>query len=448
MNKKKTISALIVFTIIFASHFVMFLAFYPGICTYDLNTQIGQYTSHDYLTNHPLIHTLFVGYFHNLFADAAHEYNINLGYAYATIIQLVIVDSAMTYSVLYLKEKCNKTYPCILATLFYAIFPTNSLLAISHTKDVLFSSFALIFFIDSMRFIENDRKKSNPIFLVRMTLNISLSLLLRNNAIHAMLACIIIICIICFVSHKKKIANKSSNLVAILALAFILAFVSNKALVLGTKAGPSSIKEMMSIPAQIMGRVYNSVATEEEKSIISSYIPNTDDYNFYLADPMKRYLPFEIWESKCKHFLLDSTIIAIKHPFVSIQAIWYNVQGYFDPFHQPYSSDHFFLARHDYSGDATQETRIPSLCNLYVDHFRVTNPSNPFTVFLNLAIYIWIFVIAFIILLRKPGQKWLAYLFGVFYLFTLMLGPGAIVRYGFYFILCSPIALHAIISKK
>ena len=197
----------------------------------------------------------------------------------------------------------------------------------------------------------------------------------------------------------------------------------------------------MSIPAQIMGRIYNTVASDEEKEIISEYIPNTEEYNYYLSDPMKRDLPFEIWESKCKHFLLDSAIIALKHPIVSIQAVWFNIQGYFDPFHQPYSSDHFFLARSDYRGDAVQESKLPALRDLYVDHFRRTNVNNPLTIFLNMALYIWVFIISLVMLIKRRDSLYASYIFAFFYLMTLLLGPGAIIRYGYMYILIIPISM-------
>jgi len=200
----------------------------------------------------------------------------------------------------------------------------------------------------------------------------------------------------------------------------------------------------MSIPSQIMGRIYNTVADEDEKDLILEYIPNAEEYKYYISDPMKKDLPFEIWESKCKHFLLDSAIIAVKHPLISIQAVWLNIQGYLDPFHQPYSSDHFFLARHDYRGDATQDSKLPALCNLYVDAFRITNPHNPITIFLNMALYIWLCVICFCILLKKHNKQYLAFIFPLMYLCTLLLGPSAIIRYGFLYITAVPISLLSI----
>ena len=445
MQKKNINFAIITFISIFICHFVIFLAFYPGLCTYDLNTQIEQYTSHAFITNHPLLHTLFVGFFHDLFANEAHGFNYNLGYALATIIQMVIVDISMTYAILYIKQRSQAKILYIVCILFYAVFPVNSLLTISHTKDVLFAAFGMVFFIDSLHFISDGHKNISVVFFIRMIICAAFMLLLRNNALYAMAATILVLCIAAFISYRKKKTATYKNYVAVLIFSLILSILANKSLMIATDATNGSIKEMMSIPAQIMGRIYNTVATEDEKALISEYIPNASEYKYYISDPMKKDLPFEIWESKCKHFLLDSTILALHHPVISIQAVWYNIQGYVDPFHQPYSSDHFFLARHDYRGDAVQDSKLPMLCDLYVDHFRLSNVHNPLTVFFNMALYIWIFIAGFICLIKHNDRQYLAYIFALFYLLTLLLGPAAIVRYGFFYILISPIILNTLL---
>ena len=40
--------------------------------------------------------------------------------------------------------------------LFYGLFPVNSLLTILTTKDILFAAFVLVFFIDSLQFLQNE----------------------------------------------------------------------------------------------------------------------------------------------------------------------------------------------------------------------------------------------------------------------------------------------------
>lgn len=458
--KNKALQTALIFTIIFACHTIVFLAFYPGMCTYDLNAQISQYVNHEFCTSHPLLHTLFIGFFHDLFISSANG-TINLGYAIATLIQLMIVDGAMTYSVTFMNSLCKKSIFIVCVTAFYALFPINSMLAISHTKDTAFAAFGLIFFIDSLRILSNNIPARKTVFYFRVLINALLMTLMRNNAIYAVVAVLLILTITTTYIYISSIRrnngsskNNNNNFVIlrkylfVLFSATILSISGNHLLMKTTDATPGSIKEMMSIPAQIMGRIYNEAATDAEKEIILQYIPNAEEYKYYISDSMKLNLPFEIWESKCKHFLLDSAIISLHHPIISIEAVWYNIQGYVDPFHMPYSSDHFYLARYDYRGDAELDSKIPKLCDTYVRLFRTTESysHSPIVIPFNLAIYVWIFLIGFVFVIRKHYKKskeitYIAFLFPLLYLMTLLLGPAAIMRYGYLYVLLSPVSI-------
>ena len=465
--KNKALQTALIFAIIFACHIIVFLAFYPGMCTYDLNAQISQYVNHEFSTSHPLLHTLFIGFFHDLFISSFNG-TINLGYAIATLIRLIIVDSAMTYSVMYMCSLCKKYIFIVCVTAFYALFPINSMLAISHTKDTAFAAFGLIFFIDSLRILSNNISVRKNVFYIRVLINAVLMTLMRNNAIYAVVAALLIITIITsriYISANRhnNSSQKSINdnfiiqrkYLFVLFLTTILSISGNHILMKTTDATPGSIKEMMSIPAQIMGRVYNETATDEEKGIILQYIPNAEEYKYYISDLMKLNLPFEIWESKCKHFLLDSAIISLHHPIISIEAVWYNIQGYIDPFHMPYSSDHFYLARYDYRGDAELDSKIPQLCDTYVRLFRTTEAysHSPIVIPFNLAIYVWICIISFVFVIRKHFKKskentYIAFIFPLLYFMTLLLGPAAIMRYGYLYVLLAPVSISIILCSS
>lgn len=442
---KKPLLTTLVYISIFVNQILVFLAFYPGICSYDLNAQIEQYTTLDFCTSHPLLHTIFIGFFHSLFDTPKYGNNINLGYAIASIIQISIVTGAMAYSVMFLNSFINKRWVLICITVFYALFPVNSLLAISHTKDILFGAFALIFFIDSIRIISDRLPKRMPFFNLRMVVNLGLMSLMRNNATYALVASILIIVFSMICNKKNYIILRKYLLILLISIVFSVS--AGRILINITGATPGSIKEMMSVPAQIMGRVYNTNASVEEQALISSYIPNTDEYNYYLADPMKHYLPFEIWESKCKHFLLDSAIISLHHPVIAIQAVWLNIQGFLDPFHQPYSYDRYYLAYENYRGGAELDSKFPCLCNLYLKLFSSTKDycHTPLVILFNAGIYVWICIIACIILLRRfCNSLSAAYYFPIFYLLTLLLGPGAIMRYAYLYVLTAPISIYII----
>ncbi len=415
---------------IFLMQLPVFLAFYPGICYYDVGVQIDQYESGKFITNHPLLHTLFMGYFKNLFD------NPNTGYAIATIIQMIIVNGSMAYAISYLYRRTKSTILCTISMLFYGLFPVNSLLTLSTTKDILFAAFTLVFFIDCLRFIQ--APQIGVFSYIRIILNAALMLLLRNNALYAFIPTFVIILIM-----KLNKREQLKSTIIIFAAIFLVSSGADKALTLSLNATNGSIKEMMSIPAQEMARIYLNTNNTEDKKLILSYIEEPENYNFYLSDAIKQQLPFEILDSKCKHFLLHSAILNFKYPITCIDAILYNTQGYWDLFHSPYQSDHYFLATTNYRGGAIYDSKFPELASVYVDLFHVTEDyqHNPFAVlFLNSGIYIWFMLFGLIKAIHtKHRQLIYSLLFPFFYLLTLCLGPGAIIRYTYVFVLMAPI---------
>lgn len=424
---------------IFIIQLPVFLAFYPGMVYYDIGVQVDQYDTWDFICNHPLIHTLFTGFFKNLFEHP------NTGYAVTTLIQMGIVCSAMGYTLRYLYHKTGSVILCTVSILFYGLFPVNSVLTISSTKDILFAAFTLIFFIDTLRFLENEITK--PFSYARIILNAVLMLHLRNNAIYAFLPAL---AIILFIQIKTKKRWKVTLL--FLLLTIFLFKGTDKILLTFTQATPGSIKEMMSIPAQWQARIYADTDNEDDKSLIRTYIEEPEKYVYYLSDRIKQQLPFEVLDSKCKHFLLDSAILFLKYPITSLDATFYNTQGFWDPFSCPYQSDHFFLASRDYRGGAEIDSKLPALMELYVTKFYKTESyqHNPIAdLFCNIGLYTWIFILGmFYAMKTKNSPLIFSSLFPFLYLLTLCLGPGAIIRYAFPYILMAPVIIGKIIYNK
>lgn len=415
---------------LFIMQLPVFLAFYPGMCYYDLPLQIEQYDIPYFVQNHPLLHTLFMGFFKNLFSIP------NTGYAIATIIQMLIVDLAIAYALLYVYRKKRNLLLCTLALLFYGLLPVNSVLIISTTKDILFAAFLLVFFIDMLRLYQHEF--TNSFSFIRCILNTVLMLLFRNNAIYAFIPSFALILLI---SLWKKDSIKKLFIYIVISLGLYTCL--NQALIKSLNAVPGSIKEMMSIPCQQMACIYHITDDEDIKETIRSYIPEPENYCYYLSDRIKQQLDFDTFDSACKHFLLYTAIYDLKYPIAAFDAAFYNTQGYWDLFHSPYQSDHFFLAASAYRGDAVLDSKFPWLTDLYLKFFHVTEEyqHNPLAVlFLNSGIYIWIFLFALVNAMHKKNRPLIfSCLFFLFYLGTLILGPGAIIRYAFPFILLAPV---------
>lgn len=422
---------------LFIIHLPVFLAYYPGIYTFDVNVQVDQYETGNFIQNHPLIHTLFLGFFNNLFETA------NPGYAIATIIQMLLVESCMAYTLKYMYKKTNSILLCTFTLLFYGLFPVNSLLTISATKDIIFSACVLVFFTDCFSFFQE--KFSRPVDYIRFITTGTLMILLRNNTIYAFIPAILIILLI------QIIQKQSWKKIALFSLAIIILYTSiNKCLVVTLDANNGSIKEMLSIPCQELARLYSVTDNERLKEEIVKYIPEPENYNPYLSDAIKMQLDSDTFDSATKHFLLLAGICTVLYPLPCIDAIFYNTQGFWDIFHCPYQEEYSFVSSLKYRGEAIHESKFPALCELYETYFHTTEKfaDTPLVIFFNPGFYIWILLFFFTRGIHNK-DKTLIYscLFPLLYLCTLLLSPGAIMRYTFPFVLIAPVLFTTLFTK-
>ena len=431
------------FWVLFLIHQVFFWATFPGICYYDLGTQIDQYDTWKIIDNHPIIHTLFLGFFKNQFDDP------NFGYAMATIIQLVFVEMCMSFVVYYLYYRTRSRLLVILTILFYGLHPINILLSLSTTKDIFFSALFLISYI-CMRLLLEERCNQTVIAIL-MGFSLTLSMLFRNNAQYALILAIPLVIVLL---HKETdISRKPFRVVIICVMSLVLSFAINKVVFTEVDAVSGSIKEMLSVPAQELGRMGNGNVDNETKELIHEYIPDVSIYTSYLADPMKRQLPFDGFVSKCKHFLLDSFILNFKYPIICLDAFMCNTQGYWDIIHCPYSSERFFLMPElgAYRGGATLQSYNSTLTNYLISTYNSTKPYEDkiYVILMNPALYIWLFVFAIVVVLHKKQTKIaIAGILPICYLLTLLMAPGAIIRYVFWFVLVAPISIMDVLERR
>lgn len=350
------------------------------------------------------------------------------------MIQMFLLDYAVAYALQFMFKKTNSYWLCTITVLFYAFMPFNSIMAISSTKDVLFSAFTLVFFIDCFRLLQNDLNLRQSL---RSIANTVLMLLLRNNAIYAYIPAMMFLLLLLF---KQRELLKRASIYFLCTVCLFLTI--SKALTFGLHAYPGSIKEMMSIPAQIAARVYIHTDDEKIKETISNYIPNPERYCFYLSDAVKEQFDFDTLDSACKHFLLYTAIYGLQNPVTSIDAILYNTQGYWDIFHCPYQADHAFLASNTYRGEASLDSKLPALNEFFMENFHTSQAleHHLWSFIFNPGFYVWICLFFFVQnIQRKNKALYCAFLFPLFYLLTLLLGPGAILRYAYPLILIAPV---------
>ena len=126
------------------------LAYYPGIWGYDVASQLPhithQYSHFNHISSqHPITHTLLLELFMILGKTLG---NYVLGILLVTIVQMLIVSLSLSFCIekvkTYVKNRTILKVFMVGILLYYGIMPFSSIMAISSTKDVLFSVFFMV----------------------------------------------------------------------------------------------------------------------------------------------------------------------------------------------------------------------------------------------------------------------------------------------------------------
>lgn len=284
--------------VIFLCWLPVFLAYYPSVFAYDAEWQLYEVFAHDYSTHHPLLHTLFLGTFFRLGGQALGSYSA--GMAVHSIVQMLLMALVFGYTLTYLYRKGVSVYLRIVLLVFYALFPTNSILALSTTKDVLFSALVLLYTITVYRMcvggIENKCKEDTDFVKTDWAVYVIISVLLlffRNNAVYAYVLSIPFIYLgLRRSKDSEAVALRRKYLIASVG-AFFLFAAGSMALKAALGAQNGSPREMLSIPLQQMARTRvkaEETLSPEMQQELDKYISSEwvfAAYNPHLADPVK-----------------------------------------------------------------------------------------------------------------------------------------------------------------
>lgn len=271
--------------VIFLCWLPVFLAYYPSVFAYDAEGQLYQVIAKDYSTHHPLLHTLFLGAFFKL-GGALGSYQA--GMAVHSVVQMLLMAMAFGWALVWLHKEKTPRWIRLMLLLFYSLFPANSILALSTTKDVLFSALVLLCTLKLYRLVSDCGLRAERAGAGNWAAFAGLALLMllfRNNAVYAFVLSVPIISIGLWKRKRKWLLTAAAVL-----LLFGVCSVSLKGL---THAESGSPREMLSVPLQQMARV--RVAAEEQidpamRQELDKYIPAEwvfAAYDPHLADPVK-----------------------------------------------------------------------------------------------------------------------------------------------------------------
>lgn len=443
--------------VIFLCWLPVFLAYYPSVFAYDAEGQLYQVLAHDYSTHHPLLHTLFLGAFFRLGDKMPGSYSA--GMAVHSVVQMILMSGTFGYVLSYLYSKGVSAYLRFVLLLFYAFFPTNSILAISTTKDVLFSALVLIYTILIYRLAVNGSESEECITKKDWAAYILISVLLllfRNNAVYAF---VLSTPFVYLGLRRKKGSNESSLQRRYLldsAGAFILFVVCGMMLkaVLGAQSG--SPREMLSIPLQQMARTRvkaEEMITADMRQELDRYLPSEwvfAAYNPYLADPVKNRA---VIHDDPAGLIRTWIKLGLEYPQIYIDAFLDNSVGYWFLEDQTHAQIYGIGTESGFGYLSTDNRTMPAGYEI-VEHSylpalraameRIVSDN----VYQKLPVIRWSFAPAFywwmlcmyiaVAIYRRKYILLMPAAFLVVYYLTLLLSPTVLIRYMYPFVVTVP----------
>ena len=258
---------------------VTWLALFPGLAIYDGPTQLWQFRNGTVSTHHPYIHTAFLAFCDKL-ASLTHFED----YSFFNSLFQVIFQWICCMRILFTMRrlKCKTIY--LLYTVFFmAVYPPNAFLALTTTKDTIFTGFFILLLCEIAGLYTTDTLSASS--LVRMIIFGAMMSVFRNNGIYVFAAAFPFVLLIRSGTGLKKWALIYSSVI-LLSLLYS-GIVSN---VLHIERGDA--REAMSVVIQPLARIYNSVPGElsdEEKERIRNIFDGNESipYISYIADEPK-----------------------------------------------------------------------------------------------------------------------------------------------------------------
>ena len=425
-----------------------FLAFYPGITGYDIASQWPQFESRAFDTNHPIIHTIFMG----VIFEAGNFLwgNYNRGVALYTLFQLFVLAGSVSYGLYTIMSFRVSSLLKIMIAIYYICLPVYPILGVSTTKDVFFSAFFFVAFVEMIKYIESDRNnRKNCFFLI---IFLTLSQLFRNNTVYGLILLEIFIVYLWIKMKDRRERKKTGALAGQIFLAIILYQAVYLGINVLVSASSGKVVEMLSVPCQQMARVYNEQGdqlSESEREALLSFFSEDGlkAYRWELSDSIKGDFNAEQFEKSPKEFFSLWISLGLKYPKVYVEATLYNTLPLW------YTGDRTILKikggdylEMDFKLDGFGLTKSHSLlpvweriCIQLCQKGKILNIPIISLLFIP-AVYVWTIAAVFArMILLKRGLDCILPIFLLCYIATLFLGPCILPRYCMNFMLCTPI---------
>ena len=272
----------IVFLILILAYLIMSFVFFPGIYAYDTTSLLSEWKLGYLYTNQPAIYTVFVGIFLELGYFLFNSYQI-AGYV-VTLVQIIIFALCNAYAIAFIFNNFRiNIFIKIVVILLFGLMPFNSILAVSITKDVLFSGLFLVLIILMIKILYFD-KKNISLYVSFGIINIILMMLRKNMVIVSLLFLIIIV----FCKVKDKI-----KLIKTIGISIISAIIISSSIDTIFRKSDYALYETLSIPLSQLAKVsidYYDEFSDFDKAMVYKLWGKDEAYRNhspYLSDNIK-----------------------------------------------------------------------------------------------------------------------------------------------------------------
>lgn len=418
---------------------------YPGIMTIDSINQYGQAINALPLSNHhPYFHTLIIKACITV-GNFLGSYSI--GIAIYSILQIIISAFIVAFLVNTLVRIQVKPWIIYSIIGFFSLIPYNGYMMVTVWKDILFSMSLLLlstclFRLCLLETIDSDCKFSTYIFYVLSGIGVGL---LRSNGFYI----IVVIIPITLLLYRKKIIKLCILNSILLLSVLIVKYPVYKTL---NVAEPDFV-ENLSIPLQTMGRVFvEGVASEYEYQEWNKYLDVTAIPEYYYAnvsDNMKALAKSgqpDYLNSHKADFIKLWIATGIKHPVQYVFAWGDITKGYWYPDtlpENPIAGDEGIIPN-DYSLYASPIIKGGLFVKIKEVVFKLPYLLPIWGLFFSIGAFVWFMILmSGKILSGKRKIFFVCLLPSFLYLLTVILAipVGCEFRYGYEFIVCSPLYL-------
>lgn len=390
------------------------IAYYPGTVQWDGLAQLNSYFGIRFWDNHyPALATILMGATFNLGKKLIND---NFGIFIYTFAQFFISTFVFSFIIVKIKELTQSVSISILSLLFYALFPIWPMNAYTYVKDTAYYLAFVLFFYQVLRLSLPNFKRE---WFTQITILATMFFvwMFRNDGFYILMFVLIVL----FIFGRNYLKSRYTAFLVLFVL--IIQFLFHSWFLPNTNILEGSVREMMSVPIQQIGRYTlefkNELEPIEVNIIEDLYNRSLDEiasrYNPENADLLKEKFEYNPTKAQLNAFYSLWNSLFHKNPIVFIEAILNNTYGYFYPekieFKDGIAWYSIEYSAHIFTGDFNLHFYESTswLRNLLEEEGKILRNLPLVGMLFNVGTYTWIGLISIIVLLDKKGYKYLVF---------------------------------------